>query len=89
MPPEAFKSADYSRTIEPKSSVTNSKKIYTYNIISNQPIPKVLPARARLPYGYALSIDGGKLEAINKLEAERTQMSNQSHQDTRDEKSKL
>mmetsp|Transcript_31068 Transcript_31068/g.28264 ORF Transcript_31068/g.28264 Transcript_31068/m.28264 type:complete len:118 (-) Transcript_31068:242-595(-) len=47
------------------------KKVYTYNIISNTPAPKVLPSRARIPYGYAISVDPGRLEALKQFDHER------------------
>lgn len=71
-----------SRTLEPKPA-NDYKKIYTYNIISNRPIPKVLPSKARLPYGYAISVDPGKLEALAKLEAERMNYGNPGYSNQR------
>lgn len=33
------------------------KKIYTFDILSNKPTPKMLPVNARLPYKYAIPFD--------------------------------
>lgn len=52
------------------------KKVYTYNIISNSPAPKVIPSRTRLPYGYAISVDPGRLEALKVIEQERKSNNN-------------
>jgi len=43
-------------TVEPKE--VPKKKIYTFNVISNQPNLKVIPAQARMPYKYAIPFNG-------------------------------
>ncbi len=40
------------------------KKVYTYNILTNTPIPKYLPTKAKIPYGYAMTIDHEKLDSL-------------------------
>jgi len=39
------------------------KKIFTYNILSNQPVSKMVAPNARLPYRYALPYDFDRLNA--------------------------
>lgn len=36
---------------------TDSKKVYTYNILSHRPVPRDFAANTRLPYKYAMPID--------------------------------
>lgn len=41
------------------------KKIYTFNIISNKPTPKMLPVQAKLPYKYAIPFEVEQFSPVN------------------------
>lgn len=50
------------------------KKVYTYNIISNQPNQKMLPSNARLPYRYAIPFD---VDHLTSNKRDTTEQQNQ------------
>ena len=54
------------RTIE-NSKQRELKKVFTYNIICNQPTSKMLPSKARLPYRYAIPFELDKVNQSMKL----------------------
>lgn len=51
------------------------KKVYTFNILSNQPNLKMLPTNARLPYRYAIPFDVDQL--ANKQNNSHIEQQNQ------------
>jgi hypothetical protein len=48
-----------------KGTYGNTKNVVTYNIISNNPVPRALPNNTRLPFKYALDFETTRINDMN------------------------